>query len=84
MKINKLFFCLGTEVPRLSAESSHGGTYIRARKRTDYLNSAHHKRPKQARLLRHGSGEANRQLDQNSYHLWLQIEGNAVYLTLVA
>ena len=43
-------YCLGTEVPRLSAGSSDGGTYIRARKRADYLNSAHHKRPKQARL----------------------------------
>ena len=43
---NTIHFCLGTEVPRLSAGSSDGGTYIRARKRADYLNSAHHKRPK--------------------------------------
>ena len=40
-----MFFCLGTKVPRLSAGSSDGGTYIRARKRADHLNSAHHKRP---------------------------------------
>ena len=31
-----------------------------------------------------GSGEASRQLDENSNHLWLQREGNAVYLTPVA
>ena len=67
---------LGTEVPRLSAGSSNGGTYIRARKCADYLNSAHHKRPKQARLAQ---VKANRKLDQNSNHLciWLQREGNA-------
>ena len=75
-------FCLDT---LLGAGSSDGSTYVHARKRADYLNSAHHKRPKQARLLGHGSGEANRQLDQNSNHLWLQREGNAVYhLTPVA
>ena len=71
------FFYLGTEVPRRSAGSSDGGTYIRTRKRANYLNSAHHKRPG-------CSSEATGLLEQNSNNLWLQREGNAVYFMPVA
>ena len=55
IKYYEKYLC--TKVPRCSGGSSDGGggTYIRVRKRVNYLNSAHHYRPKQARLLRHGS-----------------------------
>ena len=49
-------------MPRHSAGSSDGGgMYIHMRKRANYLNSAHHKRPKQAKLFRHSSSEAYNQ-----------------------
>ena len=39
IRLKQQYFCLGTKVPRRSAGSSDGGggTYIRARKRANYL-----------------------------------------------